>query len=159
MIHCELKLIYSEKIKHSDRFKINSPSDAIKYLKTLYDKDSLNVFESLYIIVIDRQNRVIGHRLLSQGGFDMSVACVRSIFSTALISRCSGIILTHNHPSGSLAPSKSDKDITRRVIEAGKLLDLIVLDHIIVTEEDCFSFAENGMMTIKALEKVNYKRF
>lgn len=80
------------------------------------------------------------------GGISSCVADPRPIFATALKGKASKIILAHNHPSGSLEPSKADKDITLKAVNGGKLLDIAVLDHLIITSGSYKSFADNGLM-------------
>jgi DNA repair protein RadC len=89
---------------------------------------------------------VLGYCQISAGGLNGTVADVRIIMQTALKSNACSIILSHNHPSGNLVPSEADKDLTKKIREAGKFLDIPALDHLIITSESYFSFADEGLM-------------
>jgi DNA repair protein RadC len=88
----------------------------------------------------------LGYCQISAGGLNGTVADVRTIMQTALKSNICSILISHNHPSGNLVPSEANKDLTRKIKEAGKVLDIAVLDHLILTSEAYFSFADEGLM-------------
>ncbi|MFT3737306.1 MAG: DNA repair protein RadC [Breznakibacter sp.] len=102
--------------------------------------------EEFWILMLNRSNKVIGHHRISQGGITGTVTDIRMVMRKALESMSTSIILCHNHPSGSLQPSKADIDITKKLSEAGKVMDIPVLDHLIVAENNYFSFADEGMV-------------
>ncbi len=106
----------------------------------------IDYVESFYVVILNRGGRLIGVSKISFGSVSGTVADPKKIFQTALKANASGIILVHNHPSENLQPSASDRTITKKCVEAGKFLDLPVLDHIIVTRESFFSFADEGLM-------------
>ncbi len=91
-------------------------------------------------------NKVLGVCKISIGGLAGTVTDPKKIFQTALKANAASVILCHNHPSGNLKPSKSDIEITKKCVEAGNFLDLKVLDHVIVTRDGYFSFADEGML-------------
>ncbi len=101
--------------------------------------------ESLHVILLNRANRTLGVCKISVGSVSGTVADPKKIFQTALKANASGIILCHNHPSENAQPSASDRAITKKCMEAGKFLDLPVIDHIIVTRSSYYSFAEDGV--------------
>lgn len=103
-------------------------------------------YEEFWILMLNRANKIIGEAQISDGGVAGTVADPKRIFKTALDNSASSIILCHNHPSGSTNPSDADKQLTRKINEAGKLLDISVLDHLIITDNGYFSFADEGMM-------------
>lgn len=103
-------------------------------------------FEEFWVITLNRSNKVIRTICISKGGVEGTVADPKKIFKMALEDNASGIILCHNHPSGSAFPSESDKRITRKCKEAGSFLDLPVIDHIIIAQEKYFSFADEGLL-------------
>jgi len=103
-------------------------------------------YEEFWILLLNRSNVPIRKYLISRGGIAGTVADHRIIFKLAIENLASGIILAHNHPSGSAKPSESDKRITEKLKETGKLLDIPVLDHIIVTDYTYFSFADEGLL-------------
>jgi DNA repair protein RadC len=102
--------------------------------------------EEFWILFLNRSNRVIGRMRLSQGGISGTVTDVRMVMKKAIEYLASGIIVCHNHPSGNLNPSESDARITQKIREAGQLMDIQLLDHLIVTDKDYYSFADNGSL-------------
>ncbi len=95
---------------------------------------------------MNRANKVLGLFEVSKGGISGTVADPKIIFTAALKGGASGIIVAHNHPSGNLTASQSDIDLTRKLKEAGKFLEIQLLDHVIVTTEGYFSFADEGLI-------------
>lgn len=102
--------------------------------------------EEFWIILLNRANRMIKKYQISQGGVAGTVADPKIIFKLALSDLASGIILAHNHPSGNLAASQADIELTRKIKDAGKLLEIQVLDHLIVAGQKYFSFADEGIL-------------
>ncbi|KAF2519846.1 JAB domain-containing protein [Flavobacterium salilacus subsp. salilacus] len=102
--------------------------------------------EEFWIIYLNNSNKVIYKNQLSKGGITGTVVDVRIVFKTALEQNAVGIIVVHNHPSGNLRPSDEDKNITRQLKTAGKSLNISVLDHVIVTENGYYSFADEGVL-------------
>jgi DNA repair protein RadC len=102
--------------------------------------------EEFKMILLNRANRVLGLFTVSQGGQAGTVADPKIIFATALKANTASIILAHNHPSGNLKPSQADISLTQKLVSAGQLLDIAVLDHLILTSEEYFSFADQGLM-------------
>jgi len=102
--------------------------------------------EEFWIIFLNRANKVLSKVKVSQGGVSGTVTDVRIIMKKALEQLASGIILCHNHPSGNLNPSESDTKITQKIKDAGNLMDVQVLDHIIISDKDYYSFADNGLL-------------
>jgi DNA repair protein RadC len=102
--------------------------------------------EEFWVLLLNRANRVMGKHMISKGGVSGTIADPKVIFNRALLMQASAIILLHNHPSGNTNPSQADRDITRKLKNAGELLDLPVLDHLIVAEDGYFSFADEGIL-------------
>jgi DNA repair protein RadC len=102
--------------------------------------------EAFWIVLLNRANRVIKKHQISQGGVAGTVADPKIIFKIALEELASGVILAHNHPSGNLTASQSDIDLTRKLKESGKLLEIQILDHIIVAGKKYMSFADEGLI-------------
>ncbi|HRR94201.1 MAG TPA: JAB domain-containing protein, partial [Bacteroidales bacterium] len=102
--------------------------------------------EEFWILFLNRSNRVINRMKLSQGGISGTVTDVRIVMKKAIEFLASGIIVCHNHPSGNLNPSESDSKITQKIREAGNLMDIQLLDHLIISERDYYSFADNGLL-------------
>lgn len=101
--------------------------------------------EEFWIVYLNNSNKVISKSQLSKGGITGTLVDVRLVFKTALEMGATGLILCHNHPSGTLIPSDADKQITRKLKSAGDSLEIKVLDHIIVTEVSYFSFVDEGI--------------
>jgi DNA repair protein RadC len=104
------------------------------------------VHEEFWILFLNRSNKVINRMKLSQGGISGTVTDVRIVMKKAIEFLASGIIVCHNHPSGNLNPSESDTKITQKIKEAGSLMDIQLLDHLIISEKDYYSFADNGLL-------------
>jgi DNA repair protein RadC len=102
--------------------------------------------EEFWILFLNRSNRVISRMKLSQGGISGTVTDVRLVMKKAVECLASGIIVCHNHPSGNLNPSESDSKITQKIKEAGNLMDIQLLDHLIISDKDYYSFADNGLI-------------
>ena len=102
--------------------------------------------EEFWLVLLDRGNRMLERCRVSQGGMHGTVADPKIIFKQALDKRASSLILCHNHPSGQLRPSEEDIRLTRKLTEGGRLLDIAIHDHLIITSAGYYSFADNGML-------------
>lgn len=102
--------------------------------------------EEFWALFLNQSNKVVHMSQLTQGGISQSIVDVRVLFKTALDHFSTGIIIAHNHPSGSLKPSKEDIGITQKIKEAGKTLSIQLLDHIIITQDTYFSFSDEGLL-------------
>lgn len=102
--------------------------------------------EEFWILFLNRSNKVIDKMKLSQGGVSGTVTDVRLVMKKAIEYLASGIIVCHNHPSGNLNPSESDTKITQKIKEAGNLMDIQLLDHLIISDKEYYSFADNGLV-------------
>jgi DNA repair protein RadC len=102
--------------------------------------------EEFWILLLNRANQVIKKELISRGGVAGTVVDSKIIFKSAVEHLASGIVLCHNHPSGNLHPSQEDIQLTKKIKEAGRLLDILILDHIIVTDSAYYSFADEGAL-------------
>jgi DNA repair protein RadC len=103
-------------------------------------------YEEFWVLFLNRSNRVIDRMKISQGGISGTVTDVRIVMKKAVECLASGLIVCHNHPSGNLTPSDSDTKITQKIKDAGNLMDIQLLDHIIISGRDYYSFADNGLM-------------
>ena len=122
-----------------DLLKINSSQSVFEIMQPLLGELA---HEEFWIIYLNNANKIISKFQLSKGGITGTLVDVRLVFKTALSLGAVGIILTHNHPSGTLKPSESDKQITQKLKIAGEQLDIKVLDHLIITETNYFSFSD-----------------
>jgi DNA repair protein RadC len=118
--------------------------------KDVYDMMAANLLdlphEEFWVLLLNRANAVIKKVQISTGGVAGTVADPKLIFKTALENLASSIILVHNHPSGNMMPSQADKELTKKMKEAGKLLDIPVLDHVIFADRVFYSFADEGIL-------------
>jgi len=125
------------------RSKISTSKDAVEIFQPLLG-DLLH--EEFWILFMNRANHILGRQQVSKGGMSGTVVDPKLIFKAALDMKASSIILCHNHPSGNLKPSESDIKLTKSLSEAGRVLEIPVLDHVIVTQNGFISFADEGMM-------------
>lgn len=142
----EIEISYKPKFKPVERPQIDSANKAYNLLINNWDLNKIELVEEFKIILLNRRNRVLGMVNISQGGMSGTIADPKIIFAVALKACASGIILSHSHPSGESSPSEADIRLTRKLAEAGKLLDLQILDHIIVCSDGYYSFMDEGMM-------------
>lgn len=142
----EIELIYKTKIKASERPQIKTAKDAADLLQQIWDENKINFVEQFKVLLLNKANKVLGFYDLSTGGLTGTVADPRLIFAAALKANACGIVISHNHPSGNLKPSLADEQLTQKIKSAGKFLDITVLDHIIITSEGYYSFADEGVL-------------
>ena len=140
----EIEISYSHKIKPSLLQKATTSTDTYRHVLPLWKH--IDYFESFAILLLSRSSRILGLRWVSTGGIHGTVCDPKIIFQAALKSNASAIILLHNHPSGMLSPSDADIRLTRKIKEAGTILDIQVLDHIILTSESYYSMADEGII-------------
>jgi len=142
----EVELVYKTKVRASERPTISNPDDSYQVLKSIWDQDKMNLLEEFKVMYLNGSNRVIGIYEMSSGGITGTVADPRLILVAALKSLAVSLILAHNHPSGNLKASQADIDLTKKINEAGKFHDIKLLDHIIISSEGYFSFANEGYL-------------
>ena len=145
--HCselaEVKISYIGKTPWGE--KINKSADVFQILFDLYDKDTIELKEEFFVIFLNRSNRYLGWIKLSSGGSSGTVVDVKIIYALALLTNAHSFIISHNHPSGNINPSEADIGITKKVKEAGKLMEITLFDHIIVSPDGrYYSFADEG---------------
>ena len=127
------------------KVKITSSESAEKFIRQFYG-DDLEIFESFFILLLNRANETIGYAKISQGGIVGTVVDKKILLKYVVESLASGIILAHNHPSGNTNPSQADLNITKDLQQLCKLVDSEVLDHVILTADSFYSFADNGKL-------------
>jgi len=142
----EVKLSYRTRVKASERPQVTSSVGSAAILRQGWDQDKIELLEQFKVLLLNRANKVLGILELSTGGVAGTVADPKLIFVAALKACASAIILCHNHPSGNLKPSAADLQLTKKVKQGGELLDIAVLDHIILTSEGYYSFADEGLI-------------
>lgn len=142
----ELQLVYKQRFKPSERPKINNSIESYEVLIQSWNIEIIGFIEEFKILLLNRAHRVIGFYEVSTGGICGTVADPRVIFAAAIKCSATSIILAHNHPSGNLTPSPADIQLTSKIKEGGRILDIDVIDHIILTDEGYFSFADHGLL-------------
>jgi len=142
----EIEISYRPKFKSYERPIIDSPENAYRIILENWNRDRIELLEEFKILLLNRRNRVLGFVNLSQGGISGTIADAKIIFAIALKACASGIILSHNHPSGEPNPSEADILLTKKLFQAGELLDIPILDHIIICNDSFYSFKEEGII-------------
>ena len=128
-------------------FQVKSADNAFDYLSRAYDEGTIGLCEEFMVLLLNRANRVMGCLRLSKGGLTGTVVDLWILFGTALKAMASSIVIAHNHPSNNLQPSDADLDLTKKIKEAGKLLDINLLDHLVLgTDDNYVSFAHEGWL-------------
>ena len=136
---------YSLKYTKTDiqKTKITTSESASNVIRQFYF-DDINIYESFFILLLNRANNTTGFAKISQGGTAGTVVDIKIIAKYAVESLSSAVIICHNHPSGNIKPSEADINITKKIKDALLLLDISLTDHIILTENNYYSFADNG---------------
>jgi DNA repair protein RadC len=141
----EITINYKQVTPFTELPSISQSIDAVNIFRS-YWSEKISYREECHVLLLNRANKVIGFSKISEGGIAGTVVDLRMVFQAALKSNASAVIIAHNHPSGNLKPSDADKKLTQKLIQSGKILDIPVLDHLILTEFDFYSFADNGDM-------------
>lgn len=143
----ELTVSYKPKVKPSDRYIIRYSQDAYRLLmEQAFNDDTLEYKEYFKLVLLNKANKVLGIATISEGGMDGTIVDVRLILQTALLAHSSNIIIAHNHPAGGLTPSSLDDAVTKKIKEAAKLMDITLYDHLIVTSDSYYSYADEGRL-------------
>ena len=143
----EISITYKGNFKTSQAPKISSSVNAAELLYNTWDRDRIGLQECFKVLLLNNANKVKGIFEVSAGGITGTLVDIRILFAVILKSLSCAVILAHNHPSGTLKPSEADKRLTQKVIRAGELLDVKILDHLILTPDgDYLSFADEGIL-------------
>jgi len=141
----EIELKYKTNFNPESSPRIGVSKDAYKVFLQMWG-DNILLVEEFNILLLNRANYVIGFCNVSKGGIAGTVVDAKMIFSAAILAGASSIILAHNHPSGGLRPSQADYDITEKLRKGGKLLDILILDHLILTPYGYYSFSDESKL-------------
>lgn len=128
-----------------EKVKISSPADAASYIRNFFS-DDISLFESCFILLLDRANHTIGYAKISQGGVAGTVVDPKIVARYAISDLASSVILAHNHPSGNKNPSDADIKLTKKVKSGLELLDVTLMDHLIITETDYTSIMDKCLV-------------
>lgn len=126
-----------------EQVKISNSENAADFIRQFYS-DDIEIYESFFILLMNRANKVTGYAKISQGGVCGTIVDKKILLKYVVDSLASGVIIAHNHPSGNTSPSDADIRITKDVKELCKLVDSILMDHVILTADSFYSFADNG---------------
>ncbi len=140
-----LRLVKEKGARYDVNRKIACPKDVDRIAREVAEMDSL-AEEVFNMITVNTKNEMTGFFTVSKGSLSASIVHPREVFKRALLQNASAIFLLHNHPSGNPKPSREDKAITQRLAEAGVLLGIRVLDHVIIGRDKYFSFQEHGLL-------------
>lgn len=141
----EITINYKRPDQASNMKKITSYHDACVIFKSIWS-DQIEYREESYLLLVNRASRLLGYLKLSEGGITETIIDLKMVLQTALKCNAQAFIIAHSHPSGNLKPSTGDINLTKRLKEAGKLLELNLLDHLIITAEGYYSFADEGLI-------------
>ena len=125
---------------------IRNSTDTSEVLREVFDADEINIYECFYILLLNNSLKVQGYAKISQGGITHTTADTKLIAKYAIDSLASNVVLAHNHPSGNTTPSGQDKQLTDNIVKALQLLEVKVIDHIILTDSEYFSFSDSGLL-------------
>jgi len=144
----EIDVVYKRKVKvkMSERPLIQSSRDAFELLLHYWEEDKMELLEAFKVLFLNRANRVLQLLPVSTGGLTGTVADPRLILAPALKLGTCAMILSHNHPSGNLKPSKADEELTQKIKNGAAYFDIKVLDHLILSAEGYYSFADEGLL-------------
>lgn len=143
----QVELVYKSKIKHSDRYLIGDSRAAFKLFLDYWDMSKIDLLEEFKVIFLNRGGRVLAMANLTVGGISGTVVDQRHVISIALKLNAVSLIACHNHPGGSMTPSDADKELTRILMDCGAVFQIKLLDHIIISSEKYFSFADHSRIS------------
>lgn len=140
----EIKISYMNEV--DEKIKVMESSEVYQVLKANWDLDTIELQEEFKILLLNQGNQVLGIKSMFKGGINTCSIDVRLIMGMALKANASALVITHNHPSGNLNASESDKRITSKIKECCELFDIRLLDHIIMAKNSYLSFADEGIL-------------
>lgn len=138
----EIKISYMPRLCKDIR--LTSSQAVYEFIIENWDLSTIQLYEEFKVIYLNRHNNVLGVYTISRGGIAGTVVDPKLVFAVALKVAASSLILVHNHPSGNLQPSEADKSITNRLKQAGELLEVNVLDHVIISDSSYYSFSDEN---------------
>ncbi len=143
----EIKISYKQHIKSDKWCQLKCSSDTAKFIFEHWDKNTIGIHESFKILLLNNANKVKGIYQLSSGGITGTLVDLRILFAVVLKSLATGVLLVHNHPSGTLEASQADIQLTKKIKNAADFFDVKVIDHLIITPSGSYySFADNAIL-------------
>lgn len=143
----EISVKYTPSLNKPERTRITSSRDSYNEFRKFFDDYTIEVNEQFFVMYLNRAGKILGVYRASTGGITGTVLDIRLVLGVALKSLATSLILAHNHPSGNVHPSRNDQVITAKIKEAAALMDITVMDHLILTQnEGYYSFADEGLI-------------
>jgi DNA repair protein RadC len=141
---CEVKISYRPAVKPSERPSLNDSSGIYKLLveNGIFDLSTIEYREFFKVLLFNNANKLLGITHLAEGSINQTIVDIRHIMQAAILANASGIVICHNHPSGNVQPSLPDDSMTRQVREACKIFDIRLTDHLIISSEGYYSYAD-----------------
>src|ERR1035437_8784082 len=157
----EIKIRYNRSARKKFFGKITSSKDVSEFLRKTYQRGEVQLQEQFIVMYLNQSNTIVGYYKHTKGAINATIADVRLILSVGLKCAAVSIIIAHNHPSGNTRPSEADIQLTRKIKEAAKLMEISLLDHIILTKDSYYSFADEGLMGVDEKSELseNLKEF
>ena len=145
---CEIDIVYKSKVKPADRQKLTTSKDAFNVFNAISQANGkIEHKEIMYVLLLNRNNKILGVSLISEGGTSGTICDAKIVFQIALKANASAFILCHNHPSGNVNPSQTDIQLTKKIKELGKMMEIQLLDHIIITPDETYtSMTDEGII-------------
>lgn len=140
----EFKLIVNNPYTNSERKVIHSGESAVEILRDIWEPDTLDLYESVYVLYLNLGMKLLGYQRVSFGGLNSSIFDPRVILASALLAGSTALIIAHNHPSGNKRPSISDQNMTKQLREAATIMNIVLVDHLIITSDSFYSFKDEG---------------
>jgi hypothetical protein len=153
----ELQVVYDRSSGKQFLGKITTPQDVAAFLKRTLKSGEIELQEYFIVLYLSQSNNIIGYYRHSKGAINATLADIRIILGTALKCAAISMIVSHNHPSGNFTPSRADEQLTQKLKEAATTMDIKLLDHIIVTKDSHFSFADQGLLGLEGLSSLTNK--
>lgn len=141
----ELQVSYTRK-NRKDFGKIGTSKDAAEFVRNSFNSGEVELQEQFIVLYLSQSNHIIGYYKHSKGAINATIADIRVILATALKSLAVSMVIAHNHPSGNLKPSIPDETLTRKIKEGAAIMDIKLIDHVIVTADGYYSFADSGLL-------------
>jgi DNA repair protein RadC len=145
---CEVKISYQPTVKPCERPFFSSSHSIYKFLieSEVFDPLTIEYKEFFKVMLLNNANKLLGISHLSEGSIDRTSVDIRHIMQSVILSNATGIIVCHNHPSGNLLPSVQDNLVTQKINEACKIFDIFLADHLIISSENYYSYADDGRL-------------
>lgn len=142
----EIEISYHPKIKPSERPTVHTSAEIYSVLMTIWDRNLIELQEEFKVLLLNRRNKILGVYNASSGGISGTVADPRLMLAAALKAGACALVISHNHPSGETKPSRADELLTQKIKLAASYMDIHLLDHLVITSEGYYSFADEGLL-------------